>query len=128
MLLHGTRRLRPVSKSDIVGGASLSSMVGPFHTMKLFAGLFLALLPCGCTGPEHVSPAKFKVQYAAVGKGGTMLTAHYLGQHDGRAFIRVSSMSTGSGKWLDHIIYVELAELEPTFRDSLPKTEMKSTR
>lgn len=46
-----------------------------------------------------------------------MQTAHCLGQRDGRAFIRVSSMSTVSGKWSDLIIYVELAELERTFRD-----------
>ena len=57
-----------------------------------------------------------------------MQTADYLGQRDARAFIRVSSMSTISKKWSDHVIYVELAELKPAFRDSLPKTEMKDTR
>ncbi len=93
--------------------------------MKLFAPLFLALFLCGCNGPAHVSPAKFKAQYAAVGQAGTMQTAEYLGQRDGRAFIRVSTMSAFSGKWSDHTIYVKLAELEPAFRDSLPKTAMK---
>lgn len=96
--------------------------------MKRFVPLLLALLVCGCTGPEHVSPAKFKAQYAAVGQTGTMQTTQYLGQRDGRAFIRVSSMSPLSGKWSDHVIYVKLAELEPAFRDSLPKTELKDLR
>lgn len=57
-----------------------------------------------------------------------MQTSHYLGQRDGRTFIRVSAMSTVSGKWSDHIIFVELTELEPAFRDSLPKTEMKDAK
>ena len=96
--------------------------------MKLFAPLLLALFLCGCTGPKHVSPAKFKRQYAAAGQAGTMQTAAYLGQRDGRAFIQVSSMSTVSRKWSDEVIYVELAELESAFRDSLPKTEMKDSR
>lgn len=34
-------------------------------------------------------------------------------------------MSTFSRKWSDSIIYVELTKLDATFRDSLPKTEMK---
>ncbi len=96
--------------------------------MKLLAPLLLASFLSGCTGPEHVSPAKFKTQYASVGRAGTMQTTDYLGQQGERAFIRVSSMSTVSRKWSDHVIYVELAELEPAFRDSLPKTEMKETR
>jgi hypothetical protein len=37
-------------------------------------------------------------------------------------------MSTAGRKWADNVIYVELAELEPAFRDSLPRTEMKNIR
>lgn len=93
--------------------------------MRLFAPFLLAVFLCGCTGPEHVSPAEFKKQYDWVGKPQTMRDVAYLGQCDGRAFIRVSSMSTASKKWSDHIIYVELRELDTAFRDTLPKTEFK---
>jgi len=56
-------------------------------------------------------------------------TSTYLGLRDGRAFIRVSSMSTISQKkWSDRVIYVELSELDPTFRDSLPKTQTDVAR
>jgi len=96
--------------------------------MRLLAPLLFALLLCGCSGPEHVSPAEFKKQYAWVGQAQTMHDVAYLGRRDGRAFIRVNSMSTGSKKWSDHVIYVELAELDPAFRDSLPKTEMRESR
>ncbi len=114
--------------NDLVGRVAELGSLGRIIRMKPLAPLFFALLLCGCTGPEHVSSTKFKAQYAVVGKAGTMQTAHYLGQRDGRAFIRASSMSTVSGKWSDLIIYVELAELEPTFRDSLPKTEMRDPK
>jgi outer membrane biogenesis lipoprotein LolB len=96
--------------------------------MRLLAPLLLVLLLCGCTGPERVSPAEFKRQYAWVGQAQTVKDVQYLGQRDGRAYIKISSMSTVSRKWSDHIIYVELAKLDSAFRDSLPKTEMKDTR
>jgi hypothetical protein len=93
--------------------------------MKFIAPLILAALLCGCTGPEHVSPAEFRKQYGLVGEPQTMHSLSYVGQRDGKAFIRVSSMSTVSKKWSDHIIYVELTELDPAFRDALPKIEFK---
>jgi hypothetical protein len=93
--------------------------------MRFIAPLLLAVLLCGCTGPEHVSPAEFKKQYGLVGEPQTMHAVTYLGQRDAKAFIRVSSMSTVSKKWSDHIIYIELTELDSAFRDALPKTEFK---
>lgn len=57
-----------------------------------------------------------------------METVQYLGQRDGRAFLRIRSMSGVSRKWSDHVIYVELAELEPAFRDSLPTTEVNDIK
>lgn len=69
------------------------------------------------------------MQYGWVGQAQDMHDVAYLGQRDGRAFIRVSSMSTVSQKkWSDRVIYVELSELDPEFRESLPKTEMKDTK
>ena len=96
--------------------------------MKLLTPLLLALLLCGCSGPERVTPAEFKKQYAEVGMPQSMHSVTYLGRRDGRAYIKRSSMSTVSRKWSDHVIYVELTELDATFRDSLPKTEMKDSK
>jgi hypothetical protein len=88
----------------------------------------LAFLLCGCSGPKHVSAAEFKKQYASVGMAQSMHSVTYLGQRDGRAYINRRSMNTISGKWSDHVVYVELTELDAAFRDSLPKTEMKDTK
>jgi len=84
-------------------------------------------LPAGVT-PKRVSPADFKKEYAAVGMPQTMHSVTYLGQREGRAYINHSSKSVIGGKWSDSVIYVELAELDATFRDSLPKTEMKDSK
>lgn len=83
-------------------------------------------LPAGVT-PKRVSPAEFKKEYASVGMPQTMHSITYLGQRDGRAYINHSSKSVVSGKWSDRVIYAELAELDATFRNSLPKTEMKDS-
>lgn len=96
--------------------------------MKILAPILLAFLLCGCGGPKHVSPAEFKKQYASVGMPQSMHSITYLGQRGGQAYINRSSMSTVSGEWSDHVIYVELTELDAAFRDSLPKTEMKDSR
>ena len=84
-------------------------------------------LPVGVS-PKRASPAKFKSEYADVGKPQTMHVVTYLGQRDGRAYIKRSSMSLIGRKWSDHVIYVELSELDASFRDSLPKTEVKDTK
>jgi len=92
-------------------------------TMKILALLLLGLLSGGCSGPDHVSSAEFKKQYGWVGQPQTMHEVAYLGQRDGLAFIRVSSMRKVQRTWSDRIIYVELSELDASFRGTLPKTE-----
>src|SRR5690606_25850004 len=61
----------------------------------------------------------------------------YLGRRDGRAYLWSHSSSiplsllTGmwsQGIWLKRIIHVDLAELDPAFRQSLPDTRMAGLR
>ena len=84
-------------------------------------------LPAGAT-PKKVSPARFKGEYAWVGQPQTMHVVTYLGQRDGRAYIHRKSKSLLGSNWTDHVIYAELSELEQTFRDSLPKSELKDAK
>ena len=92
--------------------------------MKFLAPIFIAILLCGCTAPEHVSPAEFKKQYEYVGQAQTMREVVYLGQRNGKAFARIKSMSPIRKKWSEQIIYVELKELDPVFREALPNTKV----
>jgi hypothetical protein len=96
--------------------------------MRRLAPLLLAVLLCGCRGPQQVSPAEFKSHYEGVGKPQTMRVVSYLGQQDGRAYIQIRSMSVVGRKWSEHVIYVELDKLDAPFRDSLPRTEMKGAQ
>lgn len=85
-------------------------------------------LPAGVK-PKRVSPKQFKSEYAYVGMAQTMHVVTYLGQRDGRAYINRRSMSwLDKSKWSDHVIFVELAELDETFRNSLPKKKMMDTK
>lgn len=96
--------------------------------MKILAPLLLTFLLCSCAGPKRVSTAEFKRQYAWVGQPQTMHDVAYLGHCEGRAYLRVRSMSTiNKNKWSDKVIYVELSALDPGFRDALSKTEATGT-
>ncbi len=95
--------------------------------MKRSIAVFAALVLGGCTGPEHVSSAEFKIQYVSVGQAQSVRNVTYLGRRDGRAFIQVSTRYPLNVGWSDHVVYVELAELEPEFLDALPDTEWKNT-
>lgn len=94
-----------------------------FDRMKSPLSLFLPQLffLCGCNGVTHVSATEFERRFAWVDQPQSMETVTYLGQDNGRAFIRLRSMSTIGEKWSDRVIYVELAELDSRFRDLLPQ-------
>lgn len=83
------------------------------------------LLHAGCAGASHISPAEFKSQYQ-IGHMQTVMDATYLGQRDGRAYMKISSRSLiYPHKWTDEIVYVELSELDESFRAALPPTELR---
>jgi hypothetical protein len=94
-------------------------------TMTIITALFISALVGGCAEPKHVSPDEFKKQYAVVGILQTMRDITYLGQRDGKAFIRVRAMSSLGKEWSDHVIYVDASELDPAFRLLLPKLELQ---
>jgi hypothetical protein len=85
-------------------------------------------LPAGVT-PKRVLPAKFKSEYAEVGMPQDMHVVTYLGQREGRAYINRRSKSfLFQKKWSDHVIFVELAELDESFRNALPRKELKDAK
>jgi hypothetical protein len=89
--------------------------------MKARSAILLSsiFLFSACGGLLHVSPDEFKTDYRM--PIGTMVWSRYLGQKDGRAYVRVSRLSSMGHSSTDEVVYVELSELDPAFRDSLPK-------
>ncbi len=92
---------------------------------RLVYFVFVACLLIGCSRPtpSHISADEFKAKYR-LGRNQTMEDVTYLGQGEGRAYLRIQTMSTiNSKKWDERIVCVELAELDEEFRNSLPKME-----
>ncbi len=56
----------------------------------------------------------------------SMKTAEYLGQKEGRAFIRLRTMSPVTKEWTEEIVYSELTDLDKEFRSKLPENQNKA--
>ena len=81
--------------------------------------MILACLLCGCGGPQGVSSVEFQRQYA---RGvSTTCYVRYLGERDGRGYLRISTRNIFLSGWSHRVVCVELSELDPGFRASLPK-------
>ena len=96
--------------------------------------LCLVVMLTSCTEtPEHVSGAKFKSEYE-LGNRQTMHLSGYLGEKDGRFYLRRKSMSLlNKNKWNEEIRYAIAEDLEPAFLNKLRKEakaseELKSDR
>ena len=96
--------------------------------------LCLVVMLTSCTEtPKHVSGAKFKSEYK-LGNRQTMHLSGYLGEKDGRFYLRRKSMSLlNKNKWNEEIWYAIAEDLEPAFLNKLRKEakaseELKSDR
>ncbi|MFN0057496.1 MAG: hypothetical protein ACKVX7_03490 [Planctomycetota bacterium] len=95
--------------------------------MKILALTLCVISLFGCSNQRHVSATEFEAEYSMAGRPEPMRLVEYLGRQNGRAYIKVSSMSTFSEKWSDRVVYVKLAELDTAFLNSLPATELNDT-
>ena len=96
--------------------------------MKILAFIALVLLMTGCSGPDHVSVAEFKKEYAMAGQPQSMRHVTYLGVRDGRVVVQVSSMPVIGSEWKKRIIYVLVSELDSAFLRSLPPEPIQLLR
>jgi hypothetical protein len=81
-----------------------------------------AVLLVGCGNePKHVSGAKFQGEYR-MGIHQTMHQSEYIGEKDGKFYLRRKSMSLlNKRKWNEEIWYTKAEELEPSFLEQLRK-------
>jgi hypothetical protein len=94
--------------------------------MKRLAAILLLIFFAGCSGPEHISVAEFKREYAMVGQPQSMKSVEFLGVRDGSAFLKIRSMPILGSKWKERLVYVELTEVDAGFRESLAKRPNQS--
>lgn len=88
--------------------------------MRLILLWSLIVVLGGCSGPRRMSAAKFQENYAQVSSVNTISSTTYLGQRDGRAMLRIGSMNLITQRWSEQDYYVDLDELDPEFRKTLP--------
>ncbi len=82
--------------------------------------LVVMLTSCAET-PKHVSGAKFQQEYR-MGTRQTMHQSEYIGEKDGKFYLRRKSMSLlHKRKWNEEIWYTEAEELEPSLLKQLRK-------
>ena len=86
----------------------------------LIATIAIVLL-VGCSSePRQVSGVEFQ-EYYRLGTG-TMHIYKYIGEKDGKFYLRHKSMSLiNKRKWNEKILYTEDSELNPTFLEQLRK-------
>jgi len=76
----------------------------------------------GCSNnntPVEVSATEFQKEYKNIGLG-TMVTKKYLGQKNGRAYLKISRMSiTNQRKWYHKTIYTKVSSLNADFKKKL---------
>lgn len=81
----------------------------------------LLVLAAGCDQERRIAGAEFRRQYE-LGDMQTMRTAEYLGQREGRAYLRLRTMSTvARDKWREEVVWADVKELAPDFAERLPR-------
>ena len=93
--------------------------------MKLLAAVLLlsTLSFAGCSGPTQVSAREFEERYRQVDQPESMRHVTYLGKHEDRVYILVSTMSSVNRKWSDQTVFAASDSLDPALRNQLPDDE-----
>ena len=90
--------------------------------MRTIAAAFLtviALTAGNCTEAQRLDGREFQRQYE-LRDGQTMHVGEYLGQRQGRAYMRIKTMSTLFPEhWDEKLVFADLTDLDPDFKKLL---------
>jgi hypothetical protein len=79
------------------------------------------MLLSGCNEPKQVTGTDFKQEYE-LRNAQTMVSSEFLGEKDGKVFLRRKTMSlVNKKKWNEEIWYTETNNLHATFLEKLKK-------
>ncbi len=81
--------------------------------------LSLALLS-GCNKPKRVSGAEFKREFE-LRNTQTMVWSEYLGEREGKAFLRRKTMPLVGSKWREEVWFTETNNLDSAFLEQLKR-------
>jgi len=90
-------------------------------TRSIFVASLIAAL-FGCDKYQRISGSEFQKQFQLRNMQ-TLYVGEYLGKKDGKAFMRIRSLSSITSETKETIVYSYVNELEAVFRDELLKDE-----
>jgi hypothetical protein len=94
--------------------------------MKKWTPLLILACLTGCNGPKHVTGAEFKREFD-LRHAQTMVSSEYLGEKDGKVFLKRKTMSLlNQKKWNEEVWFTETNNLEKTVLDQLKKENVPS--
>lgn len=83
--------------------------------MRKWLPILMLVLLAGCNKPKQVSGADFKREYE-LRNAQTMVASEYLGEKDGKVFLRRRTMSlVNKNKWNEEIWFAETGNLDEAF-------------
>lgn len=89
--------------------------------MKKWIPLLMLACLSGCHEPKHVTGAEFKREFD-LRHAQTMVSSEYLGEKDGKVFLKRKTMSLVSQKkWNEEVWFTETNNLDRTLLDQLKK-------
>jgi len=89
--------------------------------MKKWMPIMMLMLLSGCDEPKEVSGTDFKREYE-LRNNQTMVSSEYLGEKDGKVFLRRKTMSlVNKNKWNEEIWFTGTNNLDSTFMTLLKK-------
>ena len=89
--------------------------------MKKWISLLMLACLTGCNGPKHVTGAEFKREFD-LRHAQTMVSSEYLGEKDGKVFLKRKTMSlVNQKKWNEEVWFTETNNLERTLLYQLKK-------
>lgn len=81
----------------------------------------MLLVLTGCDAPKHVSDEAFKREFD-LRNAQTMVASEYLGEKDGKVFLRRRTLSlVNQKKWNEEVWFTETNTLDSTTLDQLKK-------
>lgn len=89
--------------------------------MKNWTPILMLTLVAGCNAPKQVSGTDFKQEYE-LRNAQTMVSSEYLGERDGKVFLRRKTMSLiNKNKWNEEIWFTGTNNLDAPFLAELKK-------
>lgn len=92
--------------------------------IKKWLPILMLTLLTGCNEPKHVSGADFKREFE-LRNAQTMVCSEYLGEKDGKVFLRRKTMSLVSkNRWNEEVWFTETNNLDSAFLEQVKKEKV----